>query len=105
MLITVGDETGEYFTYDTNKAMECLFPALEDKPRVAAALEEALTFLGYDEAREALRKDARRWMRKQIGESAVYGCSLCGLHGLSWDRANQLEIECRNSKCCLGMEG
>ncbi len=45
MIISVIDEAGERYSYDTNKASYCLFPSRGEVSFVAAALREALEFL------------------------------------------------------------
>lgn len=45
MKIVVTDETGERFSYDTDKNANCLCPGRDEKPAVIEALSEALQFL------------------------------------------------------------
>lgn len=45
MRIVVSDGTGERYSYDTDKDSMCLYPAADEKPEVARALEEASAFL------------------------------------------------------------
>lgn len=45
MIITVRDNSGECYSYSTDKDSMCLFPGADEKPKVEAALKEALSFL------------------------------------------------------------
>jgi hypothetical protein len=53
VIIVVKDEIGEWFSYDTTKDSLCLYPAAEEKPRVIAALQEALEFISKPMTAEA----------------------------------------------------
>jgi hypothetical protein len=45
MRVIVQDETGERYSYDTNKDSLCLCPGRDEKPEVIEALREATAFL------------------------------------------------------------
>lgn len=45
MRVIVEDETGQRFSYNTDKNENCLCPGMDERPGVVAALEEATRFL------------------------------------------------------------
>lgn len=53
MRVTVTDETGERFSYDTAKESLCLHPSRAEVPAVVDALREAARFLGAGPAKLA----------------------------------------------------